>query len=387
MHEVMRFWLGRGVDGFRVDVIWHLIKDDQFRDNPPNPDFRAGDPPHRRQLPLYSADRPEVHEVIRELRGVVDEFPERLLIGEIYLPLDRLVTYYGRDLAGVHLPFNFSLLETPWNARAIAAAHRPLRGAAAGRRLAQLGAGQSRPPARRQPHRASAGARGRDAAADAARHAHALLRRRDRPAAGRRSRRSASAIRSRRTCPALASAATAAARRCNGTPAPLPGFRPSRPGCRWPRISPRSNVARQRADPASLFNLYRRLIALRRVRPALSQEPIGRSRPTATFWPTSARQAGDRLLVALNFGAGPAALAIAVSPGTVLLSSDGGSRRRRVWRGSLALRGHEGVDCRAWHRSGRARRPRIGQKPRFSGPFALTCANPADTYATLYGRR
>ena len=120
MHDVMRFWLGRGVDGFRVDVIWHLIKDAAFRDNPPNPDFRAGDPPHRRQMPLYSADRPEVHELIRELRGVVDEFPARLLIGEIYLPLDRLVTYYGRELGGVHLPFNFSLLEAPWNARAVA---------------------------------------------------------------------------------------------------------------------------------------------------------------------------------------------------------------------------------------------------------------------------
>ena len=42
MHEVMRFWLERGVDGFRVDVIWHLLKDDQFRDNPPNPAFGAG---------------------------------------------------------------------------------------------------------------------------------------------------------------------------------------------------------------------------------------------------------------------------------------------------------------------------------------------------------
>ena len=57
----------RGVDGFRVDVIWHLIKDAQFRDNPPNPDFRDGDPPYRRLLPLYSADRPEVHEVVARL--------------------------------------------------------------------------------------------------------------------------------------------------------------------------------------------------------------------------------------------------------------------------------------------------------------------------------
>ena len=120
MHEVMRFWLRRGVDGFRVDVMWHLIKDAAFRDNPPNPDFRDGDPPHRRLLPLYSADRPEVHDVVRGLRAVIDEFPERVLIGEIYLPIERLVAYYGRDLSGAHLPFNFSLLETPWRARTIA---------------------------------------------------------------------------------------------------------------------------------------------------------------------------------------------------------------------------------------------------------------------------
>ena len=61
-----------------------------------------------------------LHAVVRGLRKVVDEFPERLLIGEIYLPLDRLVAYYGSDLKETHLPFNFSLLETPWHAREIA---------------------------------------------------------------------------------------------------------------------------------------------------------------------------------------------------------------------------------------------------------------------------
>ena len=120
MHDVMRFRLRRGVDGFRVDVIWHLIKDEAFRDNPPNAEFRAGEPPHRRLLPLYSADRPEVHDVIRGLRAVIDEFPERVLIGEVYLPVERVVAYYGRDLSGVHLPFNFSLLETPWQPSTIA---------------------------------------------------------------------------------------------------------------------------------------------------------------------------------------------------------------------------------------------------------------------------
>ena len=48
IYDVMRFWLRKGVDGFRVDVIWHLIKDAQFRDNPPNPYYREGRPPHER---------------------------------------------------------------------------------------------------------------------------------------------------------------------------------------------------------------------------------------------------------------------------------------------------------------------------------------------------
>jgi alpha-glucosidase len=120
MYDIMRFWLRKGVDGFRVDVIWHLLKDDQFRDNPINPDYREGMPPHRRVIPLHTADLPDVHAIINSLRRVVDEFPERLLIGEIYLPIEKLVTYYGRDLEGAHLPFNFTLLETEWRARAIA---------------------------------------------------------------------------------------------------------------------------------------------------------------------------------------------------------------------------------------------------------------------------
>src|SRR5689334_4187662 len=93
MYDVMRFWLNRGVDGFRVDVIWHLIKDDRFRDNPRNPQFESGQAPHRAVLPLYTTDRPEVHDVIAEMREVMDEFSDRVLIGEIYLPIERLVAY------------------------------------------------------------------------------------------------------------------------------------------------------------------------------------------------------------------------------------------------------------------------------------------------------
>ena len=52
-----------------------------------------GEPPNQRLVPLYTTDLPEVHNVIRGLRQVIDEFPERLLIGEVYLPLNRLVAY------------------------------------------------------------------------------------------------------------------------------------------------------------------------------------------------------------------------------------------------------------------------------------------------------
>jgi alpha-glucosidase len=120
MHDVLRFWLDRGVDGFRVDVLWHLIKDDQFRDNPPNPAYRPGEErPNATVVPLYSADQPEVHEVVAGLRRVLDEYDDRLLIGEIYLPLERLMAYYGADASGAHLPFNFTLLGTRWTAAAV----------------------------------------------------------------------------------------------------------------------------------------------------------------------------------------------------------------------------------------------------------------------------
>ncbi len=125
MYGVLRFWFERGVDGFRIDVLWLLIKDKELRDNPPNPDWRPGGPPWKRQLRVYSEDRPEVHEIVREMRAVADAYKDRLLIGEIYLPLERLLAYYGEDLTGVHLPFNFQLLLLPgWDAAAASAIRR-----------------------------------------------------------------------------------------------------------------------------------------------------------------------------------------------------------------------------------------------------------------------
>jgi alpha-glucosidase len=120
MFQVLRSWLDRGVDGFRVDVMWMMIKDDQFRDNPVNPASAPDSPASVRLLPVYNTNRPEVHAIVADLRAVLDSYGDRLLIGEIYLPFDQLATYYGQDLKGAQLPFNFHLMLCPWNADAIA---------------------------------------------------------------------------------------------------------------------------------------------------------------------------------------------------------------------------------------------------------------------------
>ncbi|AOO80556.1 alpha-amylase family glycosyl hydrolase [Bosea vaviloviae] len=126
MHQVMRFWFDRGVDGFRIDVLWHMIKAADFPDNPPNPAYRPAMGDMHRVLQLHSADQPEIHAIAAEMRAIADGYGargqgERLLIGEIYLPLDRLMDYYGGAQAGVQLPFNFQLIDAPWQARSLAA--------------------------------------------------------------------------------------------------------------------------------------------------------------------------------------------------------------------------------------------------------------------------
>jgi len=74
-------------------------------------------------VPRYN-DRPAGHhDLIRGLRRVVDAYPGgRLLVGEIYLPPARLMSYYGGANDEVHLPYNFQLLRLPWRAAAIGAA-------------------------------------------------------------------------------------------------------------------------------------------------------------------------------------------------------------------------------------------------------------------------
>lgn len=122
LYDAMRFWLERGVDGFRLDVFWLLIKDEKFRDDPLSPVYVEGEPDFRRTLEIHSADQPEIHDIAREMRAVTAAFgDDKLLIGEIYLPAEKLVRYYGQTGDGLHLPFNFNLMWQPWRVEALLA--------------------------------------------------------------------------------------------------------------------------------------------------------------------------------------------------------------------------------------------------------------------------
>ena len=109
MHDVLRFWLDRGVDGFRIDVVQGLAKDVDLADDPPGS-----------VLPRSATnDYPDVHPLLRGLRAVVDAYPqEPVLVGEVYLlSTEQVASYLGRG-DELHLAFDFTSLYAPWTAAA-----------------------------------------------------------------------------------------------------------------------------------------------------------------------------------------------------------------------------------------------------------------------------
>jgi alpha-glucosidase len=110
--DAMRFWLRRGVDGFRLDALPVLLKDVELRDNPPNPKWREGQSDYRRVTPAHTVDQPEMGEAIALLRNVVDEYPGRVLVAEMGLPPERAARYHP----AIDVPFNFGLITKPWTA-------------------------------------------------------------------------------------------------------------------------------------------------------------------------------------------------------------------------------------------------------------------------------
>jgi alpha-glucosidase len=115
MHDVLRFWMKRGVDGFRIDVMDRIVKDPELGDNPPQPDRRWAEIGGQYLLQQHTQDQdwPDIIDYVRRIRQVVDEFPERMTVGEVFGAPENIVRYYGGDgLDGLHMGFNFPLVRT-----------------------------------------------------------------------------------------------------------------------------------------------------------------------------------------------------------------------------------------------------------------------------------
>jgi alpha-glucosidase len=343
MYDALRFWLDRGVDGFRVDVIWHLVKDAAFRDNPPNPAYQPGQAEINRFLQVHSADQPEVHEVVTEMRSVLEEYPERVLIGEIYLPIERLVAYYGKDLAGAHLPFNFQLIQTAWNAREIATLVDEYEAA-----LPEGGWPNWVLGNHDQPRIAA-----RVGRAQARVAAMLLLTLRGTPTLYygdeigiARVEIPPEAVQDpwEKNEPGLGLGRDPQRTPMQWDGSDHAGFTDARP---WLPLDPGSRTSHVQAlsqDPTSILTLHRRLIGLRRHHPALS---VGSYAPLSMEGDVLAyerRHENERILVALNLGQEPVAILLPdrMGAGRLLLSTLLDREGERV-EADLALRPDEGV--------------------------------------------
>lgn len=319
MLDVFRFWLERGVDGFRLDVFNVYFKDDQFRDNPPALGLRGFD----RQRHIYDCDRPEMLPLLREIRELLDSYPERYAVGETFLHSPRKAASYCAP-GLLHAAFDFSFLECPW---------KPARFLSAIQRWEEVLHEESRPTYVLGNHdvRRIASRYGRGEDDERLKVAAAMLltlrgtpfiyygdeigmrditvpRSEIRDPVGRRYwpfYRGRDGCRSPMQWDVSANA----------------GFSAAEPWLPVHPDYPQRNVAAQQADPNSLFNFYRRLLHLRREVPALRR---GMFQPL-TFEPQRLlaylRQTeGQTVMVVLNFGRRPVRFAT------------GGSIRRSEWQ-------------------------------------------------------
>jgi alpha-glucosidase len=273
MHDVLTFWLDRGVDGIRADVIHCIGKDPALPDDPPE---LVGIP--------HSAlnDVAVTHERLRAIRSLVDRYPgDRMVVGEVYLlSTEAVATYYGHD-DELHLAFNFPPLYARWDQRSWAECIRQTVEALDPRQAwpTWVLSNHDNPRVRTRYDRA-AGVLGEEPATTAVR-------------SEARARAAAVLLLTLRGTPfiyqgdelGLQDAVVPPDRRVDpggrdGCRAPIPwdatgdhgwptatGTGPWLP---FPPESDRRNYAVQREDPTSILHLYRRLLALRRNTPALS---------------------------------------------------------------------------------------------------------------------
>lgn len=335
MADVLRFWLRRGVDGFRIDAADGLGKDPERADNP----WPITKPTRESAGRRHDEDWDTVFERLAELRHVADGFSDRLLVGEVYvLDQARLAEYVAPGR--LHLAHDFSLMREAWSAdgfRRIVETHEAV--APAGAYAAWLLNNHDHPRAASRFDADGAGqARARLAAV-------MLLTLRCTPFLyqGEELGLADSPI------PAAAivdvdgrdPVRTPMPWQRHADAGPGAGFTTGQPWLPIPPEAEHASVAAQRQDPDSMLSLYRRLIALRKRHPALTRGSYRpESAPDDVFAYRRTDPDGD-LLIALNFAAQERQLPDAFR-GVLLLSSDP-QRSERAASSELRLAPHEGL--------------------------------------------
>ncbi|MEX2081707.1 MAG: alpha-amylase family glycosyl hydrolase, partial [Dehalococcoidia bacterium] len=128
MLDVLRFWLRKGIDGFRIDVMGRVLKHPDLPDAPINPKWQPGDETQPRLLNTYNQNYPDVYTAVRKIRAVIDEFDPAVCVAEVFGTPEELAAYYGGSaLDGVQLAFNFQLItdkailnQVEWDAEPLA---------------------------------------------------------------------------------------------------------------------------------------------------------------------------------------------------------------------------------------------------------------------------
>jgi len=362
MMDVLRFWLERGVDGFRMDVVGLLIKDAELRDNPPNLDADPNLPPNDlagRQLQVYNQDQDEVHEIIRAFRHLLDEYEDRCGIGEIWFELPRWVKYYGENNDGLHFPFNFRLLQQPWQAQAMRRSVDELEAALPAFAWPNYVLGSHDSP--RLASRFGGQAQARVAAmmlltlrgtptlyyGDELGMENGVIppeKIQDPQGINLGAERTRDVCRTPMQWDSSPNAGFSDVEPGSGEPFDGAQDRPVEP---WLPVSAdyaTRNVAVQSADPTSMLNLYRRLLWYRRGSPALyggNYQPLDAGDADVFVY---LRTAGDeRRLIALNFTADHRRISVPGEDTGQIVISTHLDREGKVSLSKLELRPHEGI--------------------------------------------
>jgi alpha-glucosidase len=343
MLDVLRFWLDRGVDGFRIDVAHMLMKDPELRDNPRNPDptvnpYDNQHPDFTTQLHVHDRRHPDLHDVLRDIRRLLDEYGDRIAIGEVeVMPWADWVEYYGADLDELHLPLNFQLIETPWEARLVREALDALEAALPDGAWPVNNLGNH--------DRSRVASRyGQDAARTAA---MLLLTARGTPLLYYGDELGMEDVHVPRHLQrdGFADREGGPTRDPGRTPMPwdggeLAGFAPAGTPSTWLPLGPdvaERNVEAQLEDPSSPLALYRALVALRRERPELRRGILGTVDAPEGVVAFVRESPEGRLLIALNLtdAVQPSPAPASVAP-LVSTHPDGGA-------GTGRLRPYEGT--------------------------------------------